>query len=96
MKNSSEIRSYVNNIRYYSQEMEKLAKKQYNEDMETGARLGINTMPGSLRFDALACIASNCRWIETHLDAISKNLETAEGQDKILHTEDYVEQEKLV
>ena len=96
MKISSEVKSYLQNIRYYSQEIEKLAKKQYNEDMETGTRLGVNTMPGSLRSDALACIASNCSWVEVYLDAIIKNLEVAEEQDKLLYSEDYVEQKELV
>lgn len=91
MQTASEIQSNLNNLRYYSQQIAKLAKMQFDADYERGEQLGINTGPGSLRFDALGAMIGSCNWIDCYADNILKNLEAAVKQDKLLHTEENVE-----
>lgn len=91
MQVASEIQSNLNNLRYYNQQIAKLAKQQFDLDYERGQQLGINTGPGSIRFDSLGAIMSACSWIDCYANNIATNLHHAESQDKLLHVEEEVE-----
>ena len=97
MQTASEITSNLNNLRYYSGKIAEFAKQQFDSDYKRGQELGINTGPGSIRFDCLGAIKSACGWIDTYCENIAKNLESAIKQDKLLHTEEVEEaQEELL
>ncbi len=87
MESASEIRSAVNNIRYYSKQINELSNKQFNRDCEIGQLIGISTEPGSVRFTCLGCICSAANWIETYCKNIEANVKYAEEQDKKLRPE---------
>lgn len=86
MQVASEIESAVKNIRYYSQVIKDLSKKQFDMDCEQGQRLGINTNPGTVRFDSLGAIGAACEWIDSYCGNIENNLGSAVKQDKLLHS----------
>ena len=94
MQTANEITSNLNNLRYYSGKIAQLAKQQFDLDYKRGQELGINTGPGSIRFDCLGAIISGCSLIDIYCDNLKANLETAMKQDKLLHAEEA--QEKLV
>ena len=84
METANEIRSAVNNIRYYAKVVSELSKKQFNRDIEIGQVVGVNTEPGSIRFDCLGAIGAATKWIETYCDNIIENTKWAEAQDSKL------------
>lgn len=90
MKTSSEIRSTLNNIKFYATEVEKLAKRQFDIDYETGEVLGINIEPGSMRFESLGAIMSASKWIEVYCENIESNLKYAEKFDGKLNVPEEV------
>ena len=92
MQTASEITSNLNNLRYYSEKIASSAKTQFDLDYKRGQELGINTGPGSIRFDCLGTIIATCSLIDIYADNIKANLETAIKQDKLLHTE--IEEDK--
>ena len=95
MQTATEITSNLKNLRYYSGKIAELAKKQVDLDFARGQEIGINSGPGSIRFDCLGAIDSACTWIETYCDNIEANLHSAELQDKKLHVEEGIEQQQL-
>lgn len=86
MLTSSEIQSAVANIKYYASRIKELAKQQYEEDFTRGQEQGINTIPGSIRFDGLGAIITGSEWLDIYCQNISLNLEVCEEQDKLLFT----------
>ena len=84
METASEIRSALNNIRFYSKKIEELAKKQFNRDFEIGQVTGMNPEPGTIRFDCLGAIGTATSWIETYCNSIEANIKGAESQDQKL------------
>lgn len=84
METASEIRSILNNIRFYSKKLEELAKQQFNKDCEIGQVVGINPEPGGVRFNCLGAIGAATKWIETYCDNIEVNVKSAEEQDQKL------------
>jgi len=88
MQTANEITSNLNNLSYYSGKIAELAKQQFEEDYKHGQELGINLGPGSIRFDCLGAIMSNCSLIDCYAENIKSNLETAIKQDKLLHTKE--------
>ena len=92
MQVASEITSNLQNLRYYSQKIAELAKQQFQADCNRGQEIGINTGPGSIRFDCLGAIISACSLIDIYADNIASNLRSAESQDKKL----YAKEEELI
>jgi len=88
MQKAQEITSNLKNLRYYSSKIAELAKQQFEMDYNRGEEIGINSDPGSARFDSLGAIVSACEWIEIYCDNIEKNLQSAIKQDKLLHIEE--------
>ena len=88
MQTSKEIRSNLNNIKYYVSKLEEFIKLQFEKDVETGHRLGINTSTGSVRFDSLGTMHSAAGWIKVYCENMEANLKTAEAQDKELQNFD--------
>jgi len=84
METAGEIRSILNNIRFYSKKIEELAKQQFYRDFETGQVTGMNPEPGSMRFNCLGAIGAATKWIETYCDNIEANVKSAEEQDQKL------------
>lgn len=84
METANEIRNAVNNIRYYSKQINELAKKQFGRDFDIGVVVGIQTVPGSLRFDCLGAIGAATHWIETYCNNIEANIGQAEKLDNEL------------
>lgn len=93
MQTAEEIRGNIKNIRYYAQKVAGLARQQFEMDTERGNKTGINSVPGSVRFDCLGCIIAATSWINTYCDNIEANVRNAEAQDKKLWGEDYREEE---
>jgi len=87
MQVAQEITSNLKNLRYYSDKIAELAKKQLELDYARAEEIGVNSGPGSIRFDCMAAIGSACSWIGTYCDNIQANLESAIKQDKMLHIE---------
>lgn len=85
MQKANEIRSSIENIKYYVDEIKKLSKEQFNLDLKRGEEIGVNVNPGTLRYDALAVICMDCELFNTYLLNIEANLKTAESQDKMLN-----------
>lgn len=85
MQKANEIRSNIENIKYYITEINKLCRQQYGLDIKRGEEIGVNVNPGTLRYDALAVICMDCELFDTYLQNIEANLKTAESQDKLLH-----------
>jgi len=96
MQTTTEIQSNLKNLRYYSDKIAELAKQQFQLDYQRGEEIGINSGPGSIRYDCLACIMSACTLIGTYCDNIDANLQSAIKQDKVLHIEEEIEQQQLV
>ena len=94
MQTATEIASALNNLKYYSGKIAELAKQQFALDYKRGQELGINTGPGSIRFDCLGAIISACSLIDIYCDNLKSNLEMAIKQDKLLHAEE-VQEESL-
>jgi len=92
MQTTQEITSNLKNLRYYSDKIAELAKKQFELDFTRGQEIGISSGPGSIRFDCLECIRCACTSIEVSCDNIDANLQSAIKQDKILHIEEEVEE----
>ena len=84
MEITSEVTSITNNIKYYSQQLEKLVRQQIERDFEDANIVGMNTGPGTIRFDNLGAIGSAASWIRTYCEGIEANLKHAESQDKKL------------
>jgi len=96
MQMAQEITSNLKNLRYYSDKITELAKKQFELDYARGQEIGINSGPGSIRYDCLACIMTACTLTGTYCDNIEANLQSAISQDKVLHIEEEVEQRELI
>lgn len=90
MQTAQEITSNLNNLKYYSEKIASLVKTQFEEDYKRGQELGINTGPGSIRFDCMGAIKAACSLIDCYAENIAKNLETAIQQDKLLYSEESV------
>lgn len=82
METGNEIKSAINNIRYYTEQISALAKKQFDIDFETGNKIGINIEPGSKRFDSLALIIAATDWINTYCQNIESTVRHAEELDE--------------
>ena len=87
MHTAIEIQSNLKNLRYYSDKIAELAKKQFELDFVRGQEVGVNSGPGSIRFDCLECIRCACTSIQVYCDNIDVNLQSAIKQDKLLHIE---------
>lgn len=85
MQTAKEIKSALDNIRYYSGKIYKLARQQFEADASLN---DINTQIGTTRFDSLGCIGSGCNWINTYCNNIEVNLNKAVEQDKLLQSEE--------
>ncbi len=81
METSSELKSAINNIRYYTEQIANLSKKQFNIDFEIGNKIGMNIEPGSKRFECLASVIAATDWIETYCQNIESNIKHAEELD---------------
>lgn len=96
MQTSSEIRSNIENLSFYSSEIQKLIEKQLDLDLKRGNEQGYNINSQSIRFDNLAAIHAACDWIKLYIQNIESNLKSCEAQDKILHKPEEVNQESLL
>jgi hypothetical protein len=90
MQTSEDLRSAIKNIRYYADKISKLALQQLEQDYQHALHAGINTGPGSVRFESLACIGATATDIIIRCDNIEQNLKSAESQDSKLWTEEDV------
>lgn len=88
MQTADEIQSALKNLRYYSAQIKGLARKQIRMDCERGQEIGVNTNPGTTRFDSLAIIESDCGYIDCYAENIEVNLAEAVKQDKLLYVEE--------
>ena len=88
MQTATEITSNLRNLCFYSDKIAESAKKQFELDYIRGQELGINTNPGSIRYDCLGVIVEVCALIDCYCDNIDANLQTAIKQDKTLHIEE--------
>ncbi len=95
MQTAQEIVSNLKSVRYYTAKIAELARQQLKLDCEKAEQIGMNSGPGSMRFDCLGAISSNCDWISTYCDNIESNLKTAISQDKMLYDEHYIEETAL-
>ena len=93
MQTSQEIKSALNNVRYYIGKLRELIKLQFERDIDAGSLLGINTGAGSIRFDSLGAMQSATGWINIYCDNIEANLQAAEKQDNKLRPTEEEEQE---
>lgn len=84
METANEIRGAINNIRYYASQVYELSRKQFNRDFEIGQVTGMNSEPGSTRFDCLGTIGAATNWINTYCDNIESNVKYAEEFDQKL------------
>ncbi|GAG14568.1 unnamed protein product [marine sediment metagenome] len=94
MQTASEINSAINNIKYYNQKIKDLAKKQFDADFEQGKSIGMSSLSGTIRFDALGAISADCAWLDIYCNSIIISLKTAEEQDKILYKPEQKEKEE--
>ncbi len=88
MQTANEIKSAVENIRYYNQRIKELSKKQLEMDCEQGNRIGINVQVGTIRFDCLGAVNAACSYLDIYCDNIQVNLKMAIEQDKLLYSQD--------
>jgi len=88
MQTANEIQSAVKNIRYYSQRIKELAKKQFDTDFEQGQKIGVNAKSATMRFDCLGTIQAGCGRLEVYCSNIEANLKAAAEQDKLLYGEE--------
>lgn len=84
METSGELKSAINNIKYYTGQIADLARAQFDIDFENGNKVGMSIEPGSKRFDCLAAVIAATDWIETYCHNIESNIKHAEEQDKLL------------
>ena len=89
MQTATEIVSNLKNLHYYSDKIAELAKKQFELDYARGQEIGVNSGPGSIRFDCLGTIIIACGLINVYCSNIDANLQSAIKQDKVLHIEEY-------
>jgi hypothetical protein len=82
METSGEIKSAINNLKYYSKRIAELARQQFDLDFETGNKIGMNIEPGSKRFECLAAAIAGTEWIETYCHNIESNIKHAEELDE--------------
>ena len=82
MQTATEITSNLNNLKYYSDKIAELAKKQFELDY------AVNSGPGSIRFDCLGTMIMACGLISVYCSNIDANLQSAIKQDKVLHMEE--------
>ena len=85
MQTSEEMKSYLKNIRFYTEQVNKLARKQFKADEESANKIGIAEEPGGIRFDCLLCIILACEKVQLYTQNIESNINQAEAQDKKLH-----------
>lgn len=95
MQVAQEMSGYVKNLRYYNSKIAALAKQQADLDCEQGEKVGMNSFPGSIRFDCLGIIVTHCANINFLCDAIETNMKSAIKQDKILYDQNYSEETAL-
>ena len=88
MQTAQEITSNLKNLHYYSDKIAELAKKQFDLDFARGQDIGINSEPGSIRYNCLGIIVEVCALIDCYCDNINANLQSAIKQDKVLHIEE--------
>ena len=88
MESASEIQSNLNNLKYYAEKIASLVKTQFEKDYKRGQELGVNAGPGSIRFDSLGEMISDCSRIDIICDDIARHQHNAESQDKLLHAEE--------
>lgn len=81
MKTASEIRSALDNIKYYSQRIKELAREQFNFDLE---HFGMSNKSHDSRLNSLASIGSTTGWIDLYCDSIEADIKVAESHDKKL------------
>lgn len=93
MQTAQEITSNLKNLRYYSDKIAELAKKQFELDYARGQEIGINSGPGSIRYDCLGVIVEVCALIGCYCQNIDANLQSAIKQDKTLHIEEKEEED---
>lgn len=91
MQTTVEIQSNLKNVKYYTDKIVELAKRQYEIDFARGNKEGMNSTPGSIRFDCLATIIAQCGEIEFLCSTIEVNLNAAIKQDKHLYNLDYID-----
>ena len=92
MEVAKEIQSAIKNIRYYSQRIDELSKKQFEIDLEQGQKFGMNPNPGAIRLDSLGAIGAACSWLNTYCNNIEANLKIATEQDRLLHAKEEKEE----
>ena len=88
MQTAGDIKSAVNNIKYYTQKITELTKRQFDQDWSKGGETGINSAPGSTRFMALGAITGACNFINVCCANIETNLASAEELEKKLFAEE--------
>lgn len=93
MQTANEIRSAVDNIRYYSQRINELVRQQIELDVRLK---DINAQVGSIRFDCLGAIDSGVALINVYCHGIEANLKVAVEQDRKLHIPDVPREEQSV
>ena len=74
--------SHLKNIRYYADEISKLARKQFDTDEKALNEKGCSLDPASLRFNCLGAIDACTSWIKSYCGSIESNIKTAEKLDK--------------
>ena len=94
METQAEITSSLKNLKYYTANIQKLAKQQFELDYKRGAEKGINVAPGAIRYDTVCAIIAACSWIDCYCDNINANLLSAVSQDKLLYTEEELIEQK--
>ena len=88
MQTAIEITSNLKNLRYYSDKIAELAKSQFQLDYQRGQEIGVNTSPGSIRFDCMEEIIAGCARISSNCEYVNTVLQNAISQDKVLHIEE--------
>jgi len=94
MDTGNELRQAIKNIRYYTEEIDRLAKQQFNIDFDMGNLVGMEVEPGSKRFNCIGMIETNVEWINVYCNNIEANINHAEELDKELKPKDEESQEE--
>ncbi len=81
MKTASEIRSALDNIKYYSQRIKELAREQFNFDLEY---FDMSEEQTDKRLNSIAIISSTTNWIDLYCDNIIANIKITEEFDSKL------------
>jgi hypothetical protein len=95
MQVAGEIQSATNNIKYYAQKIKDLVKQQFEADCKQGQKSGINTEPGSMRFECLGAITGACNYIDLCCTNIGINLVSAEKLEEKLFAEVQEENDEI-